>query len=100
MKNIYELEVEEKNKLRGEFNKLKFTKDINVVRGPAFLIVIFGVIACGILTGMIEDGVNLQVIYDIVQPIVYLAFVVFVLLEIYLNISFKRWMKIKHEIEY
>jgi hypothetical protein len=100
MKNIYELEVEEKNKFRGEFNKLKFTKDVNVVRGPALFIAMFGMIACGILTGMIEDGVNLQVIYDIVQPIVYLAFVVFVLLEIYLNISFKRWMKIKHKIEY
>ena len=100
MKNIYELSTKEKDKYRGEFNKLNFTKDVNVVRGPSLFITIFAFIASGILSGLVDDGLKLQAWVDLVDTIGVIALGLFAILTIYLNIAFTRWMKIKHDVEY
>ena len=100
MKNIYELSTKDKDRYRGEFNKLTFTKDINIVRGPALFITIFTIIASGILQGFVDDGMKLQTWVDLTETVGVIALVVFAILTIYLNIAFTRWMKIKHDIEY
>lgn len=100
MKNIYELSTQDKDKYRDDFNKLKFTKDINVVRGPSLFIAFVAFFASGILSGLIDDGMKLQTWLDFVDTIGMIAFCLFVILEVYLDISFKRWMKIKHDVEY
>ena len=100
MKNIYELSTQDKDKYRGEFNKLNFTKDVNVVRGPSLFITIFAFIASGILSGLVDDGLKLQAWVDIADTVGVIALVIFTVLTIYLNISFTRWMKIKHDVEY
>ena len=101
MKNIYEMSVEEKSKYRREFNKLSFTKDINKVRMPLLIIVIFGTIISGCLSAVMEDGkynfTNIIQILDNFVPIIFLLFFVFT---VYLNICFYRWLKIKHDVEY
>lgn len=100
MKNIYELSTQEKDKYRGEFNKLNFTKDVNIVRGPALFITIFTIIASGILQGLVDDGMKLQTWVDLTETVGVIALGVFAILTIYLNIAFTRWMKIKHDVEY
>ena len=100
MKNIYELRSEEKGKFREEFNKLKFTKDVNLVRGSALFISIFGALILGILTGLGEENINVEKYINMCEYILTLAVIIFIITEVYLNITFMRWMKIKHNIEY
>jgi len=101
MKNIYELKREEKDKYREEFNNLKFTKDINVMRGPALFISFLGFLGAGFIDGLISEGEKInQTLVNGVWGIAILACIVFVILEVYLKITFTRWMKIKHDVEY
>ena len=100
MKNIYELSTQDKDKYRGEFNKLKFTRDINIVRGPSLFIFITAMIASGILSGLVDDGMKLQTWVNFVEIAGIIAIGLFAVCEVYLNIAFIRWMKIKHDIEY
>ena len=100
MKNIYELSKQDKDKYRDEFNKLKFTKDVNIVRGPSFFVAIAAAFASGCLSGIAEEVAKLQIWSDYTGIISLSAFILFSILELYLNISFIRWMKIKHNIEY
>lgn len=100
MKNIYELSTKDKDKYRDEFNKLKFTRDINIVRGPSLFIFITAIIASGILSGLVDDGMKLQAWVDFVSTVGIIALGLFAILEIYLNIAFIRWMKIKYDVEY
>lgn len=100
MKNIYELSAQEKDKYRGEFNKLDFTKDVNVVRYPSLFITIFAFIASGILSELVADGLKLHVFSGLADTIGVIALGLFAILTIYLNIAFIRWMKIKHNVEY
>ena len=100
MKNIYELSTKDKDKYRGEFNKLEFTKKINVVRGPALFLAIFALICSGILSGLADEGYKLQAWVEFVDTIGIIALAIFAILHVYLNIAFIRWMKIKHDIEY
>ncbi len=100
MNNFYELSTKDKDMYRGEFNKLKFTKDVNVIRWPALLCSIFGAVIAGILDGLVDEGINLQPWVNMVDIVVIIAIAVFFVLEIYLNICFMRWMKIKHKVEY
>lgn len=99
-KNLYELETKEKDKKRGEFNELKFTKNVNLIRTPLLLIVIFGIIAAGIMSALADEGVKLQNIISTVEIISTISLIVYIILTCYLNISFIRWMKIKYNIEY
>lgn len=100
MKNFYELSTEEKDKYRREFNKLKFTKDVNVVRGPSLFIAIVSIISSGIFSSLVDEGLKLQTLVDTIDTVGIIMLGVFAILEVYLNISFKRWMKIKHNVEY
>lgn len=100
MKNFYELSTEEKSKFRSEFNKLKFTKDVNAVRGPSLFAAILCLILSGILAGIAEDGVKIHAWVDFVETIGVLSLGLFTILEVYINIAFKRWMKIKHDVKY
>mgnify|MGYP004531018601 CR=1 FL=1 len=100
MKNIYEMPTKDKDKYRGEFNKLDFAKKINGVRRPALFFVIVALCCSGILSGLVDEGIKLQAWVDFVDTIGIISLAVFAALHIYLNISFIRWMKIKHDIEY
>lgn len=101
MKNFYELSTKDKDKYREEFNKLKFTKDINVGRGSSLFLVIAGMIVSGFLSVIAEEeGIDLKGLIDIIDMVWMLSLGIFVILEIYCNITFKRWMKIKHNVEY
>lgn len=100
MKNVYELSSDDKSKFRKEFNKLSFTKDVNIVRGPALFIAMFGAFFMGVCDGLAEDGVISQSIVSLVDSITILSGMLFVALEVYLDIAFTRWMKIKHKVEY
>ena len=100
MKNIYELSKQDKDKYRDEFNKLKFTKDVNIIRAPSLFIAIVAAFTSGFLSGLAEDVAKLQTWSDYAGMVAILALILFSILEVYLNISFIRWMKIKHNIEY
>ena len=100
MKNIYELSPTEKDKNRREFNKLRFTKDVNLLRNLALLFSFLSSIASVILSGLIEDGMNLQVYANMADIVGIISLFLFLILSFYLNIAFMRWMKIKHDVEY
>ena len=102
MKNIYELNKEEKNKLREEFNKLPYTKRINKPRFITLLTTILGCFLTGVTDGISEDtlNINLKTISNTIMDISILSLISFIILTIILEISFIRWMKIKHKIEY
>ena len=96
MKNIYELSPEDKSKYLKEFNKLEYTKNINLVRGPALIITFIGVIALGILEA---ESLDSQAAYDIIASFTALAFILFTYETFVFEKSFVRWLKIKHKIE-
>lgn len=100
MKNIYEITQKDKDKYREEFNKLKFTKNINATRGPALCISIIGMIIICAMCFVMNKTANVQAYLIIVEFITGIAIATFIILQIYLSISFVRWMKIKHNIEY
>ena len=99
-KNLYELETNEKDKHRGEFNKLKFAKNVNFVRTPLLLVVVFGAITVGIMSALVDEGVKIQNVLSTVEIVSTISLVIYIILTSYLNISFIRWMKIKYNIEY
>lgn len=100
MKNFYELKPGEKRKYRKEFNKLVFTKDVNSVRGPLlFMAIMFGILT-GLFAGISGEFPKLESWGTFVESITILSILLYVVLDIYLNISFKRWMKIKHKVQY
>lgn len=100
MKNIYELSRQEKKNYRSEFNKLKFTKDINAVRMLSLFIAILSLFASVMLLELVDVGMKLQTWVDFANTIGIISLVLFAILEVYLNIAFMRWMKIKHNVEY
>ena len=100
MKNIYELSTQDKDKYRGEFNNLKFTKDINALKGPSLFVAIAALIGSGILSSLVEEGLKFQTWVNYTDTIGIIALILFSVMEIYLKVSFMRWMKIKHNIEY
>lgn len=100
MKNIYELSSDEKNKLRKKFNKLSFTKDINLFRAPALFASLFGIIFIPIAGELFKSIEHIELILNIASTITILSIILYAILEIYLNISFLRWLKIKNDIEY
>lgn len=101
MKNIYELTAEEKDKYKDEFNKLEFTKKINTKRFSSLLIIFLSLTASVILGGLIEDGntflTDFQVIAFFIAGI---SIITYTLAELTYRISFVRYIKIKHKIEY
>ena len=99
-KNFYELSSEEKSKFKDEFNKLKFTKNVNAVRAPSLFVAIFGSFLSGILSNLANEGVKIPGWFVYLDYICFIAIVLFILLEVYFNITFMRWMKIKHDVEY
>lgn len=53
-----------------------------------------------ILSGLADDGVNVGQLGIITNYIYYASFIVYIIIEIYVNICFKRWMKIKYNVQY
>ncbi len=100
MKNIYEITQKDKDKYREQFNKLKFTKNINSTRGPALCISIIGMILICAISFVMNKGVDLKGYLSVVEFITGVAIATFIILQAYLSIAFVRWMKIKHNIEY
>ncbi len=100
MKNFYELSNENKSEYMKEFNKLEYVKNINSYRAPSLIVLFIGAIALGILEAIIEEGTNLQGAFDIVATITGFAFFLFTYASIKLSVSFIRWLKIKHKVDY
>lgn len=100
MKNIYELSTDEKDKYRKEFNKLRFTKDVHLVMKPAMLLSFLLLLTSVVLSGLVEENLNLQVYEKLANDLGIVLLLLFVVLSIYLNITFMRWMKLKHDVEY
>lgn len=100
MKNIYELETKEKDKLRGEFNKLEFAKrNITASRVVLFLVGLLFV-ACAVLSELVDGNADLKNIYNLSETLLYVTIIISVMQYIYLSVAFIRWVKIKHNIEY
>ena len=53
-----------------------------------------------ILSGLADDGVNVGQLGIITNYIYYASFIVYIIIGIYVNICFKRWMKIKYNVQY
>lgn len=103
MKNIYELSLEEKSKYRKEFNKTPFFKNIQGTRIPLFLIFIIMLMWMLIILPSLEEAFPTmrfwEEMYSISLDLFVIDVTVFGLIEIYQNICFMRWMKIKHKID-
>ena len=101
MKNIYELTSKEKDSYRSEFNKLESTKKINKKRFLSLSLLFFGGIVIGIFECLIAEGYTFLEEYTIYAIIITIAvFIDYLFYEINSRISFARWLKIKHSIEY
>ena len=100
MKNIYELDSKDKDKFREEFNKLKFTKDINIFRGITLFSTLLCFIASTILMCLEIESGKAILLADFSTNVGIFSVIVYAVLDTYLNFAFLRWMKIKYNIEY
>jgi len=104
MKNIYELSAEEKSKYRKEFNKTPFFKDFQWTRLPTILMLLLLVLWNMIILPFLEETFVAVKVWNELEGLSITVFaiysVIFVLIEVYQNICFIRWMKIKHKINY
>ena len=100
MKNIYELDSKDKGKFREEFNKLKFAKDINIFRAITLFTTLFCFFTSTMLMCLELESGEAIIIADFATNVGILSILVYAVLDIYLNVSFVRWIKIKHKIEY
>ena len=101
MKNIYELPTLEKEKYRDEFGKLLFTKKINKWRIITFVLTALLIIISTILSNIMEDdGSNFVSVIQILNVGAIVSAGVFATATVYLNNCFKRWLKVKYEIQY
>ena len=101
MKNIYELSTKEIDNYCDEFNKLESTKKINRSRFSSLLLALIFGIATVFLGAFSEDRYkNLDDYASYTLTLAIICLVIFIFYEVYSRISFTRWLKIKHNIEY
>jgi len=62
---------------------------------PVLFISIISFIAYILMEGSVSNE-----ILAVIESVFWLYFMIFLIIEIYLTKSFKRWMKIKYEVEY
>lgn len=98
--NYYELKNEKKEEYRVEFNKLNYVKNLSRIRLICLLLIIFGLVVGGVLSSLADEGINVSQGADFVINIGIMAFLVYVPVCVYDSWCFKRWLKIKHSVEY
>ena len=101
MKNIYEMTTKERDGYRDEFNKLEYAKKLNKNRFISLMLVFLFALAAGILDGLKDEGYKFLSDYSEMSLfIAFISFVTFLFYEINSRISFARWLKLKHNVEY
>ena len=100
MKNVYELTSKEKDKFKEQFNETSFAKTNNQLRLLTLLAAMAGVVVSGTMAFLVEDGYKIQETLSIIKGGTAFSFAIFIILTLYGSISFNRWLKIKHKIDY
>ena len=102
LKGIYELSKEEENKYRKEFNTLPYAKNLKHSENILNWIAIAGFIISEILS-LFLDAME-RSIPNLVYSVNWLCFVAIIFISIifewYGTYIFKRWLRIKYNIEY
>ncbi|MBR3898076.1 MAG: hypothetical protein IKJ43_02205 [Bacilli bacterium] len=99
-KNFYELDKEDRKKYLEEFYQLPFVKGIVAGKDIALIVGFIFLFMSLVVSHFVDFEMVLPFFNDISNFIGICTLLFYVCLEIYLWISFVRWLKIKHKVDY
>ncbi|MBQ6284736.1 MAG: hypothetical protein IJK67_00290 [Bacilli bacterium] len=99
-KNYYELQAEDIDQYKNLYSEVRYARFLNECKLVCLITFIFGFVIGNILTLFLENGFDVETVTSLMNGIALISFIVYFPLIIYDHYCFKRWLKLKHNIEY
>ncbi len=99
-RNYYELLADDLDRYKNLYSEVRYARFLNKCKLVCLISFIFGFVISNVLTLFLENGFDVETTTILMKSIALISFVVYFPLIIYDHYCFKRWLKIKHNIEY
>ncbi len=98
--NYYEMSGYDLDKYKIYYSETRYARFLNECKLACLIAFLIGFIIGNILTLFAEEGFDVDVIASFMKNVALVSFIIYFPLIIYDNYCFKRWLKLKHNIEY